>query len=151
MWFWVWQCWSVSRFTTMGTSRAPVSAGLAIAFQHCGWPCEQIYIKHTGKSLLKKKATCEVSLFKLSLNFLVPLSSYLSILPFILFFYSEPDPHHSHSGGATLPGCRWRCWGGSGEEQKASVPGASHPGARPHIRGLRLLQHSQPHRTGLGG
>lgn len=61
------------------------------------------------------------------------LSLYLSTLPLILLLYSEPDPHHSHSGGASLPGCRWRRWCGSGEEQEESVPGASHPGAQPYI------------------
>lgn len=71
--------------------------------------------------------------------------------PLILLLHSEPDPQHSHHGGANLPGCRRRCRHGCGEEQKESFPGASHPGAKPHIWGLRLLQHSQPHRTGLGG
>lgn len=68
-----------------------------------------------------------------------------------LFLHSEPDPHHTDSGGAPFPCCGWRYRGGCGEEQKASVPTASHPGAQPHIWGLWVLQHSQPHWTGLGG
>lgn len=86
VWLLGWQCWSVSRFTTSDTSRAPISAGVAIAVQHCGWRCEQIYIEHTGKSLLKKKATCEVSMLKLFLNFFFHFL-YTSP-PYLLFSFS---------------------------------------------------------------